>query len=177
MTKGHWIRLVTFKCSFKRNNWFYVTMIFLVVESQLNLTFSNFGVFAPCECKIIILKNFAWLLWELELMYVKYFVYGKCSIVTGCIVIITITWNLVTSYECLFSLLSHTWKGASENQNVICKYGPRFSKFFFWFVRPGWIHSPSYLPEWLFHTCLLTLHKPLSLPSLFSLSFFVLLRQ
>lgn len=101
-------------------------------------------------------------------MYVKYFVYSKCSIVTGCIVIITITWNLVTSCECLFSLLSHTWKGASENQNVMCKYGPRFSNFFFFlFVRPGWIHSPSYLPEWLFHTCLLTLHKLLSLPSPF----------
>lgn len=40
-------------------------------------------------------------------------------------------------------------------------------QFFFLFVRPGWIHSPSYLPEWLFHTCLLTLHKLLSLPSPF----------
>lgn len=77
-------------------------------------------------------------------MYVKYFVYSKCSIVTGCIVIITITWNLVTSCECLFSLLSHTWKGASENQNVMCKYGPRFSNFFF-FICQARLNSFTFL--------------------------------
>lgn len=42
-----------------------------------------------------------------------------------------ITWNLVTSCECLFSLPSHIWKSAIESQIFTWKSGPRFSKKIF----------------------------------------------
>lgn len=47
--------------------------------------------------------------------YIKFFAYSRCSII-ACISIVTITWDLVLSYECLFSYLHNTWKGTIKNK-------------------------------------------------------------
>lgn len=46
---------------------------------------------------------------------VKWFAYSRCSII-ACISIVTITWDLVLSYVCLFRYPHNTWKGTIKNK-------------------------------------------------------------
>lgn len=99
---------------------------------------------------------------------------SRCSIVS-CISIITITWDLFPSHECLFSPPPHTWNSKIEPDYYvwIC-----ITFQIFLFVRTGWIYSSSPSPKCLFHTPLFFTnfyhllplsHSPvLSLPSNFT---------
>lgn len=119
---------------------------------EIKLPCLKFG-FLFCEYRVIILIYFTKLLWGSESIYVQCFAYSRCSIIVACISVITITWDLVPPYECLFSTLPKTWKGTIKNQIVMWgKCGSRISIFCFWFVRMSWIPLPFHSPKLPFRT-------------------------
>lgn len=120
------------------------------------LTSVQFG-FLFCEWGIIIFMYFAGSLWELKFIYIKCFAYTRCSVIVARVSIITISWDLVPSYECLFSCLP-THERVRWKIRLLCGSEGQSSPIF-WFVRiAGFIH-------------ILTLQNDYFTPSLFFTNF------
>lgn len=75
----------------------------------------------------------------------------------SCISMITITWDLFPSHECLFSPPPHAWNGKIEPDYYVW-IGITFQIFLF--VRTGWIYSSPPSPKCFSHPFIL--HKLLS---------------
>lgn len=141
----------------KKQIWVWMRTDAVRCGMEIKLPCLKFG-FLFCEYRVVLLIYFSELLWGLEFIYVKCFACSRCSIIVACISVITITWDLVPPYECLFSTPPKTWEGTIENQIFMWgKCRSRISIFCFWFVKMSWIHLPFHSPKWLFHT--LALHK------------------